>query len=121
LLTTHYMDEAFEICDRVGIMTRGRLVAVGRPTRLVAEFGGSASVTVRLGSMPRLLAAAVQDRFKGVDFTAEAEFRIASDDPQEVVDAVMAMAREHGVTLQEAIIREPSLESAYLNLTSERL
>jgi ABC-2 type transport system ATP-binding protein len=120
LLTTHYMEEAFEICDRVGIMTKGRLAAIDRPTRLVEQFGGSAIVIVRLSTMPPTLAAALQDRFAGVEFASGSEFRIPADDSQKVVDAVMAMTRDHSVTLREAIVREPSLESAYLNLTSEQ-
>jgi ABC-2 type transport system ATP-binding protein len=121
LLTTHYMDEAFEICDRVGIMSHGRLAAIGRPTQLVAQFGGPPTVTVRLGEVSQLLARDLQTRFESVEFLGELEFRIAAKEPDDVVEAVMAVARQHGVTLQEAIVREPSLESAYLNLTSEKL
>ncbi len=44
LLTTHYMDEADELCDRVGLMHRGRLRAVGEPQRLKAELGPDASL-----------------------------------------------------------------------------
>ena len=39
LLTTHYMDEAHVLCDRVGIMDRGRLIALGTPRELVASLG----------------------------------------------------------------------------------
>jgi ABC-2 type transport system ATP-binding protein len=120
LLTTHYMEEALEICDRVGIMTRGRLAAIDRPARIVKQFGGSAIVKVRITTMPPKLAAALQDRFAGVEFASESEFCIPADNPQEVVDVVMVMTRDHGVALREAIVREASLESAYLNLTSER-
>lgn len=119
LLTTHYMEEALEICDRVGIMTRGRLAAIDRPARLVEEFGGPATVKVRISAMSTMLATALRDRFVGVEFTSGSEFCIPADNPQEVVDVVMAMTRDHGVTLREAIVRGPSLESAYLNLTSE--
>lgn len=121
LITTHYMDEAFEICDRVGIMSNGRLAAIDKPTKLVVQFGGLPSVTVRLGEIAPLLTRELQGRFESVEFAGEFEFRIWADKPDEVVDAVVAMAREHGVTLQEAIVRQPSLESAYLNLTSEKL
>lgn len=121
LLTTHYMDEAFEICHRVGIMSNGRLAAIDRPSKLVAQFGGLPSVTVRLGEIAPLLARELQGRFDSVEFAGASEFRIWADKPDEVVDAVVAIAREHGVTLQEAIVHEPSLESAYLNLTSEKL
>jgi ABC-2 type transport system ATP-binding protein len=120
LLTTHYMEEAFEVCDRVGIMNKGCLAAIDRPTRLVEQFGGPTIVMVRLSAVPPMLAAALRDRFAGVEFASGSEFRVPADDPQEVVDAVMAMTRDHGVTLREAIVREPSLESAYLNLTSEQ-
>jgi ABC-2 type transport system ATP-binding protein len=120
LLTTHYMEEALEICDRVGIMTKGRLAAIDRPTRLIEKFGGSAIVMARLSAMPGRLVAALRDRFTAVEFASRAELRIPADDPQEVVDAIMSMTRDHSVTLREAIVREPSLESAYLNLTSEQ-
>jgi ABC-2 type transport system ATP-binding protein len=121
LLTTHYMEEAFEVCDRVGIISKGCLVAIGRPTRLVEDFGGSSSVTVRLSKIPALLITALQAQFAAVEFVGGSEFRMRAEDPQEVIDTVMAMARDHGVALHEAIVREPSLESAYLNLTSAKL
>jgi ABC-2 type transport system ATP-binding protein len=115
------MEEAFEVCDRVGILSRGRLAAIGKPARLVEDFGGSSSVTVRLSEVSRPLATALQAKFVGVEFVGKSEFRMQAEDPQAVIDTVMAMSRDHGVALQEAVVREPSLESAYLNLTRVKL
>lgn len=121
LITTHYMEEAFEVCDRVGILSQGRLAAIDRPTRLIENFGGLPSITVRLSEISPRMITALRTRFASVEFVGRSEFRTRAEDPQQAIDTVMTMSRDHGAALLEAVVREPSLESAYLNLTSEKL
>jgi len=62
LLTTHYMDEAEKLCDRVAIVDHGKIIACGTPAELVAQIGASCVVTVRLGRGEAAEADAEPDR-----------------------------------------------------------
>jgi ABC-2 type transport system ATP-binding protein len=50
LLTTHYMDEAERLCDRVGVIDHGKMIALGTPTELIASLGGSQIVEITIAS-----------------------------------------------------------------------
>jgi ABC-2 type transport system ATP-binding protein len=95
--TTHYMEEAQRLCDRVAIVDRGRLLALGSVDALVHEHGGRSVVRVR---------------------TVEGEERVETDDPMR--EAQQQMARRNGALLGLAIER-PDLESVFLSLTGRRL
>ncbi len=92
LLTTHYLEEAEVLADRVGVITRGRIVAVDTPTSL----GGRATAAAR------------------VTWAAPEGCRtVATDSPTELV---AKLAAEHGGEVPELTVTRPSLEEAYLNL-----
>lgn len=116
LLTTHYLDEAQQLADRVGVIARGRLIAEGTPDELMAR----ASSTVVRFDLPDGLGgeelagvvpagAAVQGR--AVSF--------ASDHPTADVHRITSWALERGVELPGLSVVRPSLEDAFLALTGE--
>ena len=119
LLTTHYLDEAEQLADRVGVLSRGRLVAEGTPEALM-----SASPTTTISfELPdevdpdALLvpADATYERAGGVITCL-----IETSEPTRVLAEVMGAATARGRELQALSVRRPSLEDVFLGLAGER-
>jgi ABC-2 type transport system ATP-binding protein len=113
LLTTHFMDEAQALADRVAIMRDGRIVAMGAPD----ELGGRSELpaTVRFlapGCEPPVLAGA-QVRRDGAHLT------VTASDAAGAAHAVTSWAHERGLVLRDFSVTRPSLEDIYLALTEE--
>jgi ABC-2 type transport system ATP-binding protein len=112
LLTTHYMDEAEHLADRVAILNRGRLVALGSPAELGAGQR-AAVVTFRLpagvdgGTLPALDGEVARDGLAWELTTAE---------PTAALHVLTGWALERGVEVPALEVRRPSLEDVYLDL-----
>jgi ABC-2 type transport system ATP-binding protein len=115
-LTTHYMDEAQHLADRVAILARGRIVAEGAPDELGA--GGAAAATVvrfRLpqGVKPEQIGAEVEADVEVSGNTASFE----SSHPQRALYRLTGWAEREGFELEDLEVRRPSLEDVFLQLT----
>ena len=99
LLTTHYLDEAQALCDRVAIMRGGRLLAVGAP----AELGVDAASRYRVAW--RDAHGALQTR--------------ETEDPTALLHQLTSAALARGEALRDLSVTRPSLEEVYLELTAE--
>ena len=111
LLTTHYLDEAEHLADRVGVLASGRMVAEGTPSELMAA-SPDATITFEL---PTTLAAGDL----GVPTSAEVDGRIVSirtESPTAVLAPIIAAAVERDVELSNLSVRRPSLEDVFLRL-----
>ena len=112
-LTTHYMDEAQHLADRVAILARGRIVAQGRPDEL---SGGG--VTVVRFRMPEGVERADLKTAAGADVEVEGnEARIETSQPQRTLFRLTGWAEQAGLQLADLEVRRPSLEDAFLELT----
>lgn len=116
LLTTHYMDEAQHLADRVAVMANGRIVAEGTPDQIGGRHAGSVRVRftlpggVPVGGLPTPFDNA---RLQG----GIAEATVA--DPTEALHRLTGWAIERGVDLVGLTVTRPSLEDVYLALTDE--
>jgi ABC-2 type transport system ATP-binding protein len=99
LLTTHYLDEAQALCDRVAIVKDGRILAIGAP----AQLGVGASSRYRVS-------------WRGEDGEVIAR---ETDDPTALLHQLTSSALARGVGLEDLSVSRPSLEDVYLELTSE--
>jgi ABC-2 type transport system ATP-binding protein len=112
LLTTHYLDEAERLADRVGVLANGHLVAEGTPADLIATRGGTQVAFVLVGADPgemrSVLPGDATITGQRVEFTAA--------DPTTDVHAVTAWAVARGVTLDNLTVARPSLEDVFLGL-----
>jgi ABC-2 type transport system ATP-binding protein len=113
LLTTHYMDEAQELADRVAIIRAGRIVAEGAP----GELGGrDARSVIRFRLPAGVAAAALPIPVSERDGVALAAF----ERPLEPLHALTAWALEHGHDLGDLEVERPTLEDVYLELTESQ-
>lgn len=116
LLCTHQLDEAERLCDRVAIIDRGRLVAMGKPGALIAQASGSARIKVRFAHP---VSRATLGGLYGVDeIAAKGEgWSLSAPDVNQTVKALADLAAREGNTLLELEIQRPSLEDAFFALT----
>jgi ABC-2 type transport system ATP-binding protein len=114
LLTTHYMDEAENLADRVAIIRRGRIVAEGAPQSLVA---GQPETRVRFRLSPE--ADGLVAGIEGAVLDAEGRVSIDTSTPTALLFELTRRARERGMELPELSVARASLEDVYLRLVAE--
>jgi ABC-2 type transport system ATP-binding protein len=114
-LTTHYMDEAQQLADRVAILRDGRIVALGRPDELAAGELAETVVSFRLlpAGQAKLLRTAVHGRLESANGTV----RLRTDDPQRTLYELTSWADRERVALDGLEATRPTLESVFLELT----
>ena len=120
--TTHYMEEADRVCDRVGIIDRGRVVAEGTRRELVSRLGEKDRIDlVATGDLPAL--AGALRGVTGVDDAAVADGRIhvVAADGRSVLPSLVEAAARCGATLNSVEVSEADLESVFLQLTGTAL
>jgi ABC-2 type transport system ATP-binding protein len=113
-LTTHYLDEAQALADRIAILAGGEIVAEGTPDDIGGRSSAAAVVRFRAARTTGL-GRAVRGVTTGVDGVSE----VATDDPVRTLHALTGWAIERGVDLADLRIDRPSLEDVYLQLTRE--
>ncbi len=116
LFTTHYLDEAEQLCDRVAIIDRGRIVASGPPRDLIAQSHAQQAVTLVTGQPidPNKLAALPR---VGAVVGAGAEVQFQTADAAVTLAALAALVAESRTEIVELQVRRASLEDVFLRLT----
>jgi ABC-2 type transport system ATP-binding protein len=126
LLTTHFMEEADRLCDRVAIMDHGRILALDRPAALKRSLGGEADLRVGVTQDAEGFAASLATRLAsetaGSPQLVGAAVRIPlRETPERTLATVVATAGERGVGITELSVAEPTLETVFINLTGREL
>jgi lipooligosaccharide transport system ATP-binding protein len=117
VITTHYMDVAEQLCDRLVVMDKGRIVAAGSPRELIAEFATREVAELRFGVDENEKMA---DRLQGVAGRVEVlpdRLLVYTDDG----DAVLQQVHELGLHAEAEFVRRSSLEDVFLRLTGRSL
>jgi ABC-2 type transport system ATP-binding protein len=122
-LTTHYLDEADALCDRILVIDHGLIVAVGTPAELKREVSGD-RVALQLNDPSRLASAgAVLERFAGVKVLRSdgdlLDFSLP--DASTALPGLLAALASAGVTLAGIEVRRPTLDDVFLSLTGREL
>src|ERR1700677_2402101 len=123
LLTTHYMEEADQLCDRVAIMDHGRVLALDTPANLKQSIGADTIVSVRTtGDLDKLGELLAKD-VAGVTSTRAADGRLELhvQGIDRLVPRIVLAAERGGFDLLDVSVAEPSLETVFINLTGREL
>jgi ABC-2 type transport system ATP-binding protein len=123
LLTTHYMDEAATLCDRVGVVDRGKLIALGTPAELVASLGTPHVVEVTVAEGHDVPPAAVFAALAGVRDVRRSPplVSLGSVAIHETIPAVLAALAAEGVPVRELATHSATLEDVFVSLTGRHL
>jgi ABC-2 type transport system ATP-binding protein len=123
LLTTHYMEEADQLCERVAIMDHGKILALDTPAALKQSIDADTIVTVKSGGDAGQLADLLSREVEGVTRTRPAdgglELHVRGSD--RLAPRIVLAAERGGFDLVDLSISEPSLETVFINLTGKDL
>ena len=122
LITTHYMDEADKLCDRVAIVDHGELKALDSPLKLKASIAGKNALEVSFSVVPRGWADSLRalpdvESVEGEDHV----FRIASRNGPATTTALVDLAARNGVTVQSLAVQSTSLDDVFVHYTGRAL
>jgi ABC-2 type transport system ATP-binding protein len=124
LLTTHYMEEADQLCERLAIIDHGKLLALGTPEDLKATTGADTIVTVQAGpdDVDRLVSV-LGSEVPGVQQATRVDHAVVLQvrGVDRIVPRVFSVAERHAVDLTDVSVAEPSLETVFINLTGKDL
>ena len=128
LLTTHYMDEAHVLCDRVAIVDQGRIVTEGSPDELILSIGAPHIVDVAFAGNDGAESAALQERVAAlpdVDTVRPGgtahSWTVTATALHRTLPALVAVAAEAGVEIETLATRTATLEDVFVALTGHRL
>ena len=123
MLTTHYMEEADKLCDRVAIMDHGKILALDTPADLKRSVGADTIVTVKATGDADQLSGVFEARLDGVTRTRSlpdgVELQIRGAD--RLVPRVVEAAEAGGFALADLSVAEPTLETVFIGLTGKEL
>jgi ABC-2 type transport system ATP-binding protein len=123
LLTTHYMEEADHLCDRVAIMDHGKILALDTPDALKQTVGADTIVAVRAEGDMYALAERLTAEIPEVTHTRviDGGVELHVKDAERLVVRVVNAAESAGFDLADLSVSEPSLETVFISLTGEEL
>ncbi len=123
LLTTHYMEEADQLCDRVAIMDHGKILALDTPAALKQSIGADTVVTVRMVGDASKAADILAAEVGGVTRTrlVEGGLELHVQGRDRLIPRIVLAAERDGLELADVSVAEPSLETVFINLTGKEL
>jgi ABC-2 type transport system ATP-binding protein len=123
-LTTHYLEEADSLSDRVAIIDHGRIVAQGTPAELKRQIAGDVLLVAADGGDPAMIRRLLADQqyVRGVEETGNAEqARLYVEDGETAMTQVLKLLDAHGLGLKSISLTRPSLDDVFLRQTGRSL
>ena len=123
LLTTHYMEEADQLCHRVAIMDHGKILALDTPAGLKRSIGIDTIVTVKASGDQSLLASTLETGVEGVTKSrlTDKGVELHVTGQERLLAQVIAVAESAGYQVADLSVAEPSLETVFISLTGKEL
>jgi ABC-2 type transport system ATP-binding protein len=123
VVTTHYMDEAERLCDRVAVIDRGLVIALGTPRELIHRLGGEHVVEFSLAANGQPPTAGELSRLPTVTSVREEAggFLLTVGEPHQALPALLDFVRGTGRTLAGVTTRTATLEDVFVSLTGRHL
>src|SRR5438874_3478362 len=120
LITTHYMDEAQTLCDRIAIMDAGQIIALDTAAGLIARLGAQATIDCHLGGSVTTGAIRELPHVTGVRQSNE-RFVIYSSEMQSTLVGLLTYVTQLGIALTDLQVGTPTLEDVFLDMTGRQL
>jgi len=122
LVTTHYMDEADKLCDRIAIIDHGKLVALDSPLKLKASIPGKNILEVSLSDVPPGWLETLKSLPDVADVKSDDHiFRISSNNGPRTTVELMDAARKAGVTIASLSVQSTTLDDVFVHYTGHQL
>src|SRR6516225_7339070 len=123
LLTTHYMDEAERLCDRLAIVDHGQIIAEGTPMQLIERLGGHHMIEFDVSGDSTEAALKIWRALPGVEGVRQEDGLVCLNvrEPHLTIPALLAAVGERGSELLHLSTRQASLEDVFVNLTGRHL
>jgi len=116
-LTTHYMEEAQILSDRIAVINKGKIAVIGSPQDLISKYGGRKILVVRRGS--KELAKILQDKYGGTMFNHGGDVVVKVDDVKEMWQVLSTLTDMK--TDKEIEIQAPTIEDVFLKVVGSRI
>jgi ABC-2 type transport system ATP-binding protein len=119
-LTTHYMDEAYYLADRIDIINHGKIIAEGTPEDLINSYGGGNTLIIRECSSEALALLSKEmpsSQIHGHDIVV----RLPENDGMASITKAVSLINDKHVAIKELYVKKSTLEDVFLNLTGEKL
>jgi ABC-2 type transport system ATP-binding protein len=122
VMSTHYMEEADQLCDRLAIIDQGKLLALDTPSKLKAQAPGDTLVemTFDADATPAAEAARAIEGVTSVDARGP-QLRVYARRAGEIIPALIAAGEASGLTVRDIQLSRPSLETLFISLTGRKL
>jgi ABC-2 type transport system ATP-binding protein len=122
LVTTHYMDEADKLCDRIAIVDHGKLVALDSPLKLKASIPGKNILEVSFSDVPQHWMETVRTLPDVAEVKADANiFRISSNNGPRTTEGLLEAARKANVTVTSLSVQSTTLDDVFVHYTGHQL
>jgi ABC-2 type transport system ATP-binding protein len=123
MLTTHYMEEADQLCNRVAIMDHGKILALDTPRALKQSVGADTIVTVRPDHDPVRFEQILSEHLDGVTRTRQLDGGIEAHvkGTGRLLPSIIRIAEANGFEVQDLSVTEPTLETVFITLTGKDL
>ena len=119
LLTTHYMEEADALCDRVAIIDRGKLIALDKPSELKSKVGGNL-IEIKSNKIDRLMELLNKNKIKNVKIS-EDKCCVRMKDGSAIIPKIVKIAGEENIEIDGIEFHPPSLEDVFIHYTGKVL
>lgn len=116
-LTTHYMEEAQVLADRIAIINKGKITVVGSPPDLISQYGGLKILIIRKGG--KELAETLQEKFGGTTLNQNRDVFVKVDDVKEMWKALSTLTNKN--ITKEIEIQTPTIEDVFLKVVGGRI
>ena len=125
ILTTHYMDEAEELCTKIALLKKGKLLSIGKPHELIRQYGGVKVMIfeIKNGIREEHLEK-IKQALKESGVVAKGELLFIPFAQKRSLEKVMAITDwllKEGYEINSSTTKEPNLEDVFLNLTGEQM